>query len=180
MKNRYGQELSPADITIDTDALGRPIATGPWCKDTTEPPLISISHIEGIGVAMAVEAGVSCGIDIEWISAWNEQIAKITLDLDENLIGSGSLPDPEWQLRIWCAKEAVGKSLGSGLPGGPGDLKTLSLDSQLGMIWLEAGEQLAKDLHLNNSNRTFQAYTVREGELIVATAINKQGDKNDQ
>jgi phosphopantetheinyl transferase len=65
----------------------------------------------------------------------------------------------EWLLRCWCAKEAAGKALGSGLASAAA---VTAVDVDRGDVELAAG-----DCRL-------LAHTLREGDLIVATVLHEE------
>jgi len=53
----------------------------------------------------------------------------------------------EWVFRLWCAKEAVGKALGSGVPLDPGQLAVSQVDVGRGRVGVRppgGGEVLAE------------------------------------
>jgi phosphopantetheinyl transferase len=60
-------------------------------------------------------------------------------------------------LRCWCAKEAAGKAVGSGLVPPPA---VIAVDADRGVVALEVG------------GRRLSAHTLREGDLIVATVLD--------
>jgi phosphopantetheinyl transferase len=86
------------------------------------------------------------------------------------------LPTPDtpefeaWCLRFWCAKEAVGKALGRGLPNLLRDLRVIAVDPQSGMIGVKVANTLA-DTYPSLTGKAIQAYTAREGDLIVASTL---------
>jgi phosphopantetheinyl transferase len=87
------------------------------------------------------------------------------------LLSSLDVPSrKEWFLRLWCAKEAVAKTTGRGLVREPGSLKIQDLDLRTGMVQVALSGELAKALpHL--AERYIAAYTVRENDLVCASAL---------
>ena len=78
------------------------------------PVHFSISHAAGI-VAVAVNENASVGVDIEPIRTMREGFAaRYFNDAEQHLIRTAKNPD-EALIRLWTAKEAVGKYLGTGL-----------------------------------------------------------------
>jgi phosphopantetheinyl transferase len=123
-------------------------------------------------MAMASEKGEGCGIDVERISLRRNGIEDFTLNSQERglLRSVIAAEDIEWPIRIWCAKEAIGKSLGRGLPGGPGDLVLHELAVDTGMVSLEISGSLARIFpHLKG--KILKAHTVCDNDFIVATTI---------
>jgi phosphopantetheinyl transferase len=71
---------------------------------------------------------------------------------------------------VWCGKEAVGKALGLGLPGGPGDLRAVAIDTAGTVTFAAApGLSAARDMP------DFVARTAKEDGLVVASAIIERG-----
>ena len=170
---RHGLELLPADIEIVQDAHGKPMAQGPWLQRLGAPPELSLSHSEGLAVAMAGDGGDGrrFGIDVQAIRQLTPEFEATILNADEQRLLHG-LPPPvrtEWLLRIWCAKEAVSKALGRGLIGGPGNVRILDLDSQTGGVVATPHGDLAAAVP-EASGLRLAAYTAREGAYAVAAA----------
>jgi phosphopantetheinyl transferase len=105
-------DLFPAEIEIDNDASGKPIARGPF-----EPVEISVAHKEGLAVARAAETAL--GIDLEKVVPRGADFEAIAFTLHElRLLPEGDDRD-ECIARFWVAKEAVAKQKGTGLGGNP-------------------------------------------------------------
>lgn len=107
----------PATFAVVNDAAGQPGLAG-W-PHAQQPPCISIAHSGGRAVGIASDHPV--GIDLEpiaardaaWVAAVCSPAERILLD---------AVPEPErdaWLTRLWCAREAFGKRLGTGVTGGP-------------------------------------------------------------
>ena len=119
--------IYPAEITVDNDDQGRPHATGAF-----RATHVSLAHCAGkgrrpgIGVALAGPGPV--GIDIEAVAerdAGTEEIALTPAEralLDERAGGDRAA----LFTRLWTAKEAVAKALGTGLAGRPHDFEVAS------------------------------------------------------
>lgn len=105
--------LFPAEITIDSDAAGRPTARGPWARDLR----VSIAHKRGMAVAMVAE-GADPGIDLEKIEPRGNDFIALALGPGELALLPHADRD-EWLTRFWAAKEAAGKARGTGLDGHP-------------------------------------------------------------
>ncbi len=118
------RSVFPLEIGIGADATGRPRVTGPLAGDIR----ISIAHKPGIAVAIARE-GVDVGIDVEKIEPRNESFAAFAFSEDElRLLPAGSRD--EWLTRFWSAKEATGKSHGTGLAGNPKGFKVRQVEGE--------------------------------------------------
>jgi phosphopantetheinyl transferase/acyl carrier protein len=181
LKKQHGIDLCPSDIEIDSDDHGHPIAKGLWTKELNRVPSLSISHTKGIGTAMAAEGGVGCGIDVERLDSSREGIGQIVLNREErDLLNSLVAPgDVEWHLRIGCAKKAAARALGRGSAREPRDLIVRDLDTGLGMVSLEASGTLAQEFPQLKGKR-YQAQTMRERDLILASAVWIEGDQDEK
>jgi phosphopantetheinyl transferase len=110
-------ELFPVELSIDNDAAGRPLVRTPGGEDVR----ISLAHKDNLGVAHAA-IGHDVGVDIERIEPRDESFAATAFTAAERaLIAAGDDRD-EWLTRLWAAKEAAGKRLGTGLDGNPNKL----------------------------------------------------------
>ena len=177
IKKNIGIDLCMTDIEIDSDSYGRPVYKGSWSKDMAIMPALSLTHIKGIGAAMISGNGETCGIDIEKMDKGIENIDQMMLvkeerDIAESLMGALDL---EWLLRIWCSKEAVGKALGRGLPGGPGDLMLQDMDVETGMFVFHVSGSLA-EIFPEIKGKNLSAYTLRDGDFVFAGSVYKKGD----
>ena len=78
------------------------------------PVHFNISHASGI-VAVAVSESSFVGVDMEAVRTMREGFAaRYFSDAEQHLIRTAEDPD-EALIRLWTAKEAVGKYLGTGL-----------------------------------------------------------------
>jgi acyl transferase domain-containing protein/phosphopantetheinyl transferase (holo-ACP synthase) len=154
LRARDGLDLLPADIEILPDERGCPRV---HVAGVDPAPLVSLAHAQGETVAFAALAppGTVIGIDIEHLRARPEGFAEAAFSADER----GRLPaeaTDEWLLRCWCAKEAAGKAVGSGLAP-PAAVTAVDIDR--GHVELATGA------------RRLLAHTRREADLIVATVL---------
>jgi phosphopantetheinyl transferase (holo-ACP synthase) len=155
LRDRHGLDLRPADIEILPDERGCPRVEVPGLD---APPLVSLAHARGETVAFAALSGpdTCIGIDIERLQPRPDGFADVALDAAERSRLPAQATD-EWVLRCWCAKEAAGKAVGSGLVPPP---SVIAVDADRGIVALEAG------------GRRLSAHTLREGDLIVATVLD--------
>lgn len=126
---RYGT-LYPhfADLCVVADDQG-----APWLAPIGDPalPRISVAHTADLAVGIA--ADVPVGVDIEPLSAKTDEIMPyIATDGEQTLVDSltETSGDASWRVRLWCAKEAVAKLLGTGLQGRPKDFVAIDADPQ--------------------------------------------------
>lgn len=145
--------IYPIEVKVENTGSGRPRVKGPWSRDLR----VSIAHKEDRGVALVGE-GVDVGIDIETIEARSEEFARIICaDAELALLPEGSRD--EWLTRVWVAKEAVAKALGTGLAG----------DARRFPLRAVAGERLLV--------RDHWVETCREGAYIVGWTQVSDADR---
>jgi acyl transferase domain-containing protein/phosphopantetheinyl transferase/acyl carrier protein len=170
---RHGLEVCAGDVEIATDEHGAPVARGRWTERIGGPPAVSLTHANGVAAAVAVagSSGARVGVDLEVLRDFSEELLATAFTPDEReLFASlGSHAAREWSVRLWCAKEALGKALGRGLIGGPQAVVVERLDPVTGQVEMSVTGTLAR-LVDRGSTRTFQADTIRDGDLIMACA----------
>jgi len=133
LNNGYGERF-PAEITVSNDEQGRPHISGPW----DHPLGVSISHKDDVAVAI-VTPGKTPGVDVEKIEPRSEGFQALAYQNEELAL----LPTEDrdaWITRLWCAKEAVGKSRGTGLQFNPRKLKAEVVDGDkicVDGVWTE-------------------------------------------
>lgn len=175
---QFAEEFSPADIEILPDARGRPRVDGHWKTRLNVSPVISISHSNGLVVALAaLDSQILAGIDIECLSqtraafetaAFTPAERDILLDLRADL-------KPEWYLRFWCAKEAAGKALGRGLAGGLHALRVTRAQLDTGEIQLELGHGLRTEFPELNGD-ALVTHTLRDGDYVASAILQPLRD----
>ncbi len=165
LRGAYGLELLPAEIEILPDERGAPVVVAPGLEGLAELPLVSLTHAQGHAAAFASlappRAGSGVGIDVEPLVSRAPGFAQAALNQAERRLLEPLPADAaqEWLLRLWCAKEAAGKALGAGLGGGSGAPRPYAIEIDSEVVELDvAGERLL-------------AWTLREGDLIAATAL---------
>ncbi|MBI3464137.1 MAG: polyketide synthase dehydratase domain-containing protein, partial [Planctomycetes bacterium] len=122
-----GEMLHPATIVIDTEPNGRPVVRP--MPGVATLPQISISHTGGRAIAAASSQPV--GIDLESASSPSADLLAEFASGDEiAVLGGIGDESGDWAgpARLWCAKEAVGKALGTGLGGRPQDFQVIRAD----------------------------------------------------
>jgi malonyl CoA-acyl carrier protein transacylase/phosphopantetheinyl transferase len=163
----------PADIEVSHDQSGRPFARGAWHSASAVAPHVSISHSGGIAIAAAANDrqwdGV--GIDLELLSHRQGDLDfAFTAGERELLDAIGTSERGEWSLRLWCAKEATAKALGTGLIARPGNLEAVACDTPSGDLWVSVAAIPASRQKHPRSERVL-ARTQRRGDMIIAVAL---------
>ena len=149
LKRLANMDLWPADIVIRTDDYGKPFVTGQWSDRLDFSISLSLSHSQGLPVALAAAGGddLSVGIDIEKLRPVSETFEKLTFSGEEiEIIQNLNESDhQEWSIRLWCAKEAASKALGTGLEGRPRAFEAIDLDpeGEFTMLHHDSGRCLA-------------------------------------
>ena len=171
LRERHGIDVLPADVEIDADPLGRPVARGAWMARLPSPPAVAIAHTRGLAAALAADGPLELdvGIDIERIRPLREGFDEVAFTPEEMGL-LAALPETaraEWRLRLWCAKEAAGKALGTGLQGRPRDLVARKIDEPAGAIAIEVGGAPARKKPAR-AGEWLTVRTWREGDLIGA------------
>jgi len=135
--------------------------------------MVSIAHIDEVAVAIAcADPGVQgIGIDVERCRG-SRAVERIGLNVRERQ-GLDGLPveaRADRSVRLWCAKEAVSKALGTGLSllGGPRALTVEQLDEHAARLVVLVPASPAGDA------RSIDAATRRDGDLVLATAVTRR------
>jgi 3-oxoacyl-(acyl-carrier-protein) synthase/phosphopantetheinyl transferase/malonyl CoA-acyl carrier protein transacylase len=111
----------PIEVTVSNDVSGRPRVAGPF----PEVPQVSLAHTGSLAAALVghPECLPGVGIDIEQIRDRDDRtLAAILTDAERGLLDTVCSSDhvlSSWVTRFWAAKEAVAKSVGTGLGGRP-------------------------------------------------------------
>ncbi len=172
LKARHGLQLFPADVEIEQDVHGRPRARGLWAEQVDTLPSVSLSHIDGLAVAIATDRPcLGVGIDVERVTDRHEALPDVAFTIAErDLVRElGESAADEWVLRFWCAKEAVLKALGRGLAAGPKAAVITDVDQATGALTVSLSSKLQALIGLD-ADIQFTAYSGREGDLVFASA----------
>ncbi len=179
LKQRLGVELCMADVEITADDNGRPLARVQAVAADTPLPLVSMSHSGDTAVAVAAGGVEGIGIDLEEMTRINDDVLRAGFDRNdlERLGGADGEEQRRWALRLWCAREACGKALGLGLPGGPADLALEAVDRAGGRITLRVRGRLA-ELRPELADTTMVAVTGTVERFVFATAYHPEGESH--
>ncbi len=177
VKRHYGLDLYPADVEIDNDAHGAPVAGGQWVSRVGEAPRLTISHKGAVAVAAAGRRAL--GIDLERVEPRDAGFCAVAFNENERqLLGKldGDNRD-EWITRVWCAKEAAGKATGRGLSDGPRAMTvcTISTDTRRTggspdclMVSCDGSSDARSP---ETYNQRFMVHSIRHGEFVIALAV---------
>jgi acyl transferase domain-containing protein/phosphopantetheinyl transferase (holo-ACP synthase) len=170
VRDATGIDLWPAEIELLTDERGAPVVVLPAIDGLeTVVPVVSLAHTAGEAVALAAliaraqDAGRP-GIDIEQIRPRPPGFAEAALTASERArLPSGAASETdEWLLRCWCAKEAAGKSAGTGLGAGLPAPGIAAVHADGGRVLVDVG------------GARMTVHTRREGPLVFATTIGEK------
>jgi phosphopantetheine--protein transferase-like protein len=175
------QHLLPGEIEIVPDPFGRPLVSVSSIQAASVKerllPSLSIAHSQGTAVALAVlnpEARV--GVDLESLDHPREDFGAIAFSPDERSLLNSLPPDlrQEWALRMWCAKEAVGKALGRGLSAGLLAFHIKRIVAASGLIEVELRDG-ALEQGPQWRGKLLNVYTARESNFVFSAIIYQQG-----
>jgi acyl transferase domain-containing protein/phosphopantetheinyl transferase len=106
--------IFPVELAVDSDDTGRPLVR-------SHPELkVSIAHKDDVAIALAARHDV--GVDVEVIEPRTDAFANIAFTPSELALVLPGEDRDEAMTRLWAAKEAVGKLIGTGLAGNPAKL----------------------------------------------------------
>jgi acyl transferase domain-containing protein/phosphopantetheinyl transferase len=159
-----GQPVHPADIVVHHDPAGAPFVDGWWCDSLVPAPEVSLSHNARVNMAAVSAPQMPVGVDIEDIDRLQQPdlLIDVLSGSEKKALGRADAPEvKERLLRLWCAKEAAAKFLGTGLRGRPEDFEVRFDDERMeeGIV-VHAGSQIDVSVH-------------RDGDLIVALACGR-------
>ena len=173
-------DLPPKEIEIVADPYGRPQvrycgAGVHACGGSPDPrvPSVSIAHSQGTAVALAVlGTDTRVGVDLESLTHRLEDFEAIAFSPDERSLLAAMQRDlrQEWAVRMWCAKEAVGKALGRGLTAGLLAFHITRVDRASGTIEVALRDgALAQCPQLRG--KSLHVYTARESDFVFSAII---------
>jgi phosphopantetheinyl transferase (holo-ACP synthase) len=172
LQQHHGLRLHAADIEILPDDKGQPHVYGRWADERVRPPQLSIAHSNGVAVALIAEPDMAAGvgIDIETAGGMLPGVEELAFTTEERRLLDGTGRQAEWQLRCWCAKEAVAKAFGLGMLGGPQALRVCSLDAEQGAVQIALAGALEHQAQAGLNQRLI-ASTLLVDDLVVAISL---------
>jgi phosphopantetheinyl transferase len=113
---------------------------GWWCETLIAAPQVSLSHKGQICLAAVAAPGQPVGVDLEEVSRLKQpELIVDSLAAEERhwVAGLHGVALAERVLRLWCAKEAAAKCLGTGLQGQPEAFRVVSADANCENLLVE-------------------------------------------
>ncbi len=166
VRRDFGLSLCPADVELLPEDSGRPVVSGRWTARVPRIPLVSISHVDGVAVAMAGhdDGTLGLGIDLERLGRMGRTTERVAFSAPEMQMLEGLESDQReaWSLRLWCAKEAAAKATGHGLAGGPHAFAVQRFDRQSGDVWITCQSPGRAVVQVASA-------TAQDGDWVVAT-----------
>ncbi len=160
-----GQALYATEVSVFNEASGKPYLE---CGKIPHGVEISLAHSSGEAMAGVAWDGHPLGLDVERLAPPFSGRDLTTGFSDEELAFLATLDAgrrEELSLRFWCAKEAAGKYLGTGLNGQPQAFRV--------MLERFAPEQPER-LWIGHDDRRIFVSTTRLGELVIALATRDE------
>jgi|GEM_PF-489490 len=111
----HGEPVVRADGFQPPPSLAMRATDGDW-KSPAQG--VSLSHVNGLGVAVAFPAGQLVGLDLELVDPKRAETVRKGVPLsaeEEAWLKQTSLPEATALLLLWTARESLGKALGCGL-----------------------------------------------------------------
>ncbi len=136
-----GEWLYMTDIEVGHDELGAPYVDGDWRGRLIDAPQVSLSHNGESCLAAVASPGQPVGVDLEDPA----RVRRPDLVADSFapqerawLEGLDGPAHTERVTRMWCAKEAAAKCLGTGLQGQPEAFVVVSVDAKCEMLLVDS------------------------------------------
>ena len=134
LKDYYQARWSDADIRIWADDSGKPHALGAWRDFLTTKLDIAIAHTAQFVVAVAA-ANARVGVDVESVLRdLSEEFTTGVFTPDELELAAQAANASQAIIRFWCAKEAVSKSLGTGIRYSPREMVVVGYLADTGVV----------------------------------------------
>lgn len=159
-RSHSDEALHPAVFAIENDAQGKPLVAH-WPRPVA--PELSIAHCGDEAIAVAWDAAV--GIDLERIATRDAGFVRAMASETERALLAGvpeSIRD-EWITRLWCAKEALGKLMGTGVETTPHHFEVAALDLPSGVLRMRH----------RGSGREARVTTLRDGAFVIAVGFDE-------
>jgi phosphopantetheinyl transferase (holo-ACP synthase) len=173
-----GRELTMADVAIVSGPHGAPRAVmASRGAATPHVPHVALAHKGFVAVAAAASAG-NCdgvGIDVEPLGPLDPALAADAFMPEERALLAPGGTDA---VCAWAAKEAIGKALGHGLPGGPRDLVLVARDTASGTFVCRTAGRLLREAP-GTAGRTFEAIVRTHDRHVIALSRIPRGSRTE-
>ena len=139
---RVDERLYPREIEVHRDQNGAPFVEGWWTEHLCAAPSVSLTHDRDCAIAALCDPGQRIGVDAEHVDrVQNPQNLRSALSHEERarVAAAETRGVKDAVLRIWCAKEAAAKCLGTGLEGDPSKFDVSSVDVDAGRAQVNCG-----------------------------------------
>lgn len=160
-----GQLLHPSDIIVGHDAAGAPFVSGDWAGTLIDAPSVSLTHDAALCLVAVAPQGVAVGVDREALARVRRpDLLQGAFSAPESALLAG-LDGPardERLLRLWCAKEAAAKALGTGLQGRPEAFVVEPLDAD------------CEQVLVRHDGGAVGALALRHDDAIIAIACREE------
>ncbi len=162
--------VHPTTLVVCYDAAGRPLIEPIAGQEPL--PRISVSHC--VKAAVAVASDLPVGVDIEPASQSPLELwEQFTTAAERELLAEylRAQPDEYWATRLWCAKEAVGKAVGTGLGGRPRDFEAIDIgvDGRIEICHRPTGENFG--VSTDRDDAMLLAFTMRSPQARLAPRV---------
>jgi phosphopantetheinyl transferase len=165
--------LAAADVQVLADDDGAPAVLPHPAWTAEAPPLVSISHTQGLAAAAVTrESGHRPGVDVERADrVVSDRFRRAVFsEAEEAFLGGLSAEAAaEWRMRLWCAREAAAKSRRRGLFGLLDRLAVAEIDFNNKTVYVTV-TGLAED-ESGLGHETIPVQTARQGFHVLAVAL---------
>lgn len=165
-----GELLYMTDIEVGHDELGAPYVDGDWRGRLIDAPQVSLTHNGPWCVAAVAAPDLAVGVDLEDLGRVRrpDLVADSFAPQEQAwLEGLDGDAHRERVVRLWCAKEAAAKCLGTGLQGQPEAFVVVSVDAH------------CEKLRVESAWGTVDTWIRHHGGTIIAVATPEAHEATD-
>jgi len=173
-----GHGLTMADVAIVADAHGAPRVQMAGAEGAAGAAFhVGLAHKGFLAVAAAAPAGLcdGLGIDIEPKGPLDPLLAADAFTPEERARLAGV---EAGEVSGWAAKEAIGKALGRGLPGGPRDLVVVACEPATGRVACRTAGRLAREIP-ESAGYEFEAIVRTHDRHVIALSRIPRGSRTE-
>lgn len=164
----------PADLAIESDAVGQPRIRTLLEPERDDLPAISIAHTEGVAVALgSLDRSARIGIDVEAMAERDAEFEAKTLTADErqwlDRNTTTGIERDEWITRLLCAKVAFARATGHGVD----SVQAISAQVSSGEVRVTLGPERAARC-TDGSGEPIRVLTARRGDRAWAWTLGER------